>query len=282
MSSYENYARVSAHYDTTRVPVGVEIILGALAEGRVSLAETHLLDAGCGTGTYAAAVAPRLGRLTLLDASEEMLAVARGTLDRSPASIEVELRPGRLESLPFEDESFDAVMTNQVLHHLGDEAGGAWPAHREVVAEYARVLRPGGVLVINTCSPEQLRHGYWYYALIPDAVDDVCRRYAPLEAIEQAAEAHGLVPSGRLAPVDATIQGADYFDAEGPLSDTWRLGDSIWSLVGAEEMAAMTSAIVGLRRRGDLSAFVTEHDARRPAIGQITFIVAKRDAQIPG
>jgi ubiquinone/menaquinone biosynthesis C-methylase UbiE len=276
LSTYEDYADAAGHYDSTRVPVGVEIILGTVAAGRVPLAETHLLDAGCGTGSFAVAVAPQVGRLTLVDASAEMLELAEAKLTASPDSPIVDVQEATLQSLPFDDDSFDAVMTNQVLHHLGDTAGGAWPEHGRVFAEYARVLRPGGVLVVNTASHEQIRHGYWAFSLIPGAVDEMCRRYAPLEVLESLAEAHGLVPRGRFVPTDATIQGPAYFDPEGPLDESWRRGDSTWSLVSDAELAAMVDTLTGLRDRGELTAYVAEHDARRYHIGQVTFLTARR------
>ena len=74
--------------------------------------------------------------------------------------------------MPFDKETFDGVMINQVLHHLPDDPAKGFPAHRRVFEEFARVLKPGGVLTVNTCSQEQLRHGYWYYDLIPKR----CRR----------------------------------------------------------------------------------------------------------
>ena len=167
MSSYEDYTRASAEYDQTRVAVGEEIVLGALTKGRVPPRSARLLDAGCGTGSYAAAVEAHVGSLTLLDASEDMLLRAREKLADADGA---EFHQGWLQQLPFDDSSFDAVMTNQVLHHIGDDDGGSWTEHEKVFAEYGRVLRPGGVLVVNTCSQLQLRHGYWYYTLIPAAV----------------------------------------------------------------------------------------------------------------
>ncbi|MBA2625603.1 MAG: class I SAM-dependent methyltransferase, partial [Acidimicrobiia bacterium] len=227
MSSYEDYGHASSGYDDTRVAVGTEIVLGALAGGPVPLAQVDLLDAACGTGSYAVGVVQQVGSVTLLDASEAMLTVAGQKLG---SGAEVEYHVGRLQDLPFEDSSFDAVMTNQALHHLGDEDGGGWVEHGKVFGEYARVLRPGGVLVVNTCSQHQLRHGYWYYALIPEAAEQLRRRYAPLPVIEQQAVAHGLTVTGRFVPVGATIQGSAYFDGSGPLAASWRLGDSTWSL----------------------------------------------------
>ena len=272
MSSYEDYGKASGRYDDTRVAVGTEILLGAFAGGRVPLSQTKLLDAGCGTGAYAAAVAKQVGSLTLLDASEDMLSVA----DQKLGSAEgLEYHLGRLQDLPFDDSSFDAVMTNQVLHHLGDEEGGAWAEHEKVFSEYNRVLRPGGVLVVNTCSQHQLRQGYWYYALIPVAAELLRRRYAPLPVIDQQAAANGLIVTGQFVPVGAAIQGSAYLDGLGPLSASWRLGDSTWSLVGAEELMAMTEKVTALGERGELEAFVAAHDAGREAIGQITFVVAR-------
>lgn len=278
MSTYEDYADASTHYDSTRVPVGVEIILGHLASGRVPLADTRLLDAGCGTGNFAAVLAPYVGELTLLDASEEMLDVARAKLAAVSNAPEVDAHCGTLQTLPFEDASFDAVMTNQVLHHLGDPSGDDWLEHGRVYAEYARVLRPGGVLIVSTTSHEQIRHGWWAFSLIPEAAEEMCRRYAPLEVLEALAEANGMTVTGRFVPTDATIQGDTYFDLEGPLSASWRRGDSTWSLVSETELAAMVDTMTDLKERGALDAYVAEHDARRPHIGQVTFIAARLPA----
>ena len=272
MSSYEDYGKASGSYDDTRVAVGTEILLGAFAAGPVPLSQIELLDAGCGTGTYAEAVAPKVGSVTLLDASEDMLAVARQKLGSAPR---FDYRVGRLQDLPYADASFDAVMTNQVLHHVGDEEGAGWTEHESVFAEYARVLRPGGVLVVNTCSQRQLTQGYWYYALIPQAAEQLRRRYAPLAIIEQIAAAEGLVVTGRFVPVNVAIQGSAYLDGSGPLSASWRLGDSTWSLAEAREMTEMTRQVTAHDEQGDIEAFVAEHDADREAIGQVTFIVAR-------
>lgn len=276
MSTYEDYADASKHYDSTRVAVGIEIILGNLAAGPVALADVHLLDAGCGTGNYAVALAPHVGGLTLMDASEEMLAAAVAKSGDASGAPVLDARPGKLQELPFDDGSFDAVMTNQVLHHLGDPCDDGWPEHHAAFAECARVLRPGGVVIVNTCSPEQIRHGYWAFSLIPQGRDEMARRYAPLEVLEDLVGANGLAPVGRYVPTDATIQGQAYFDAEGPLSESWRRSDSTWSLAPPTELEAMIENVTALKERGELEAYVAEHDARRLDVGQTTFVVARR------
>ena len=52
MSKFEDYTKTSGSYDKTRLPAGVEIILGALAKQDSPFDQLTLLDAGCGTGNH--------------------------------------------------------------------------------------------------------------------------------------------------------------------------------------------------------------------------------------
>ena len=271
MSTYEDYGRAAGDYDSSRVALGTEIVVDAMETQGIDPATAHVLDAGCGTGGYAAAVAPHVGSMTLVDANPEMLATAGAKFADDPS---VDLCQSALADLPFEDDTFDAVMVNQVLHHLGDEEGGAWEHHGTAIAELSRVLRRGGVLTVNTCSQAQLDRGYWYYALIPEAADALRRRYAPLAALEALFGAAGLAPRERVVPKGEPLQGDSYLDGRSPLDETWRNGDSAWQLTSAGELDAAEHQVESLDERGALDAFVAEHDSDRADIGQITFLVA--------
>ena len=97
---------------------------------------TRLLDVGCGSG-YAARMAARLGAfVTGLDITPELLAIAR---ERLPAGTFVE---GEMDRLPFDDETFDAVVAFNALQFADDPCAA--------VAEGRRVLRPGGLLAAAT------------------------------------------------------------------------------------------------------------------------------------
>ena len=102
----------------------------------------RVLDLGCGAGLdswlAATAVGP-LGRVVGLDLCEAMLAVARGCLTHAD-SPSLEFTHGTIEDLPFENGSFDLVISNGVLNLVVDKER----AFREI----ARVLTPGGVLAI--------------------------------------------------------------------------------------------------------------------------------------
>ncbi len=101
-----------------------------------------VLDLGSGPGLDALLAAGQVGptgRVIGVDMTPEMLERARATAARAGAS-QVEFRQGRLEALPVEDASVDAVTSNCVINLVPDKAA--------VFREVARVLRPGGRAVI--------------------------------------------------------------------------------------------------------------------------------------
>jgi len=102
-----------------------------------------LLDVGCGTGTLAVGAAARLGssgRVVGVDPAPRQIARARSKARRARASVDFEI--GVIEELPFADESFEVVTSTLMLHHLPDDLKGRG------LAEIARVLKPGGLLVV--------------------------------------------------------------------------------------------------------------------------------------
>jgi SAM-dependent methyltransferase len=99
-------------------------------------------DLGCGTGQWSAALAPFVARVVAVDASAPMLHAAKRRLQRFD---NVDLRRGDLEALPIDDGRLDAATLMLVLHHLPEPAAA--------LAEVARVLRPGGRVVIADMLP---------------------------------------------------------------------------------------------------------------------------------
>jgi ubiquinone/menaquinone biosynthesis C-methylase UbiE/DNA-binding transcriptional ArsR family regulator len=107
----------------------------------------RLLDIGTGTGRLLELLGPRAERAVGIDASRAMLALARSRLARADLG-HCTVRLADMYRLPMADATFDVVTAQMVLHHAEDPAG--------VLAEAARVLRPGGLLVIVDLAP----HGH--------------------------------------------------------------------------------------------------------------------------
>jgi ubiquinone/menaquinone biosynthesis C-methylase UbiE len=276
VSTYENYDRTSTSYDRTRVPIGLEIIAGCFARGAKRLDEMVVLDAGCGTGSYAQALLPSVARIHAVDISAGMLEVAAAKLSAAREAQRIEFHRAGLVALPFEDASFDGIMVNQVLHHLDEPGTATYPRHQDVIRELVRVLAPGGALVVNTCSREQVFRGFWPSALVPEAAARMADRYMPIGELERIMRECGLSCRGRFVPVDAVTGGDAYFDARGPLRKEWRDGDSLWALTTEPELARAVAHGRELDRTGELDAFVAHHDAQRCNIGQVTFVAATR------
>jgi SAM-dependent methyltransferase len=108
---------------------------------RAHLPCRRLLDAGCGDGRYFGVVAerPPSERLVGCDIAERILETARATAAR--VGLEPELVRANVESLPFEDGTFDVVLSTQVLEHVLDPSAA--------VRELARVLEPEGTLLLS-------------------------------------------------------------------------------------------------------------------------------------
>lgn len=114
----------------------------------------QVLDVGCGTGTLALEAQRRVGgagRVAGIDPSPEQ--VGRARAKAAQRHVPVEFQIGVIEQLPFPDQTFDVVLSTLMMHHLPD------PLKRQGLAEIARVLKPGGCLVIADFAPKKERQG---------------------------------------------------------------------------------------------------------------------------
>jgi ubiquinone/menaquinone biosynthesis C-methylase UbiE len=113
-----------------------------------------VLDVGCGTGKLALETARRVGRegsVAGIDPGTEQIARARSKAARRKLPIDFQI--GVIEQLAFPDQTFDVVLSTLMMHHLPA------PLKRRGLAEIARVLKPGGRLVIADFTPKKERKG---------------------------------------------------------------------------------------------------------------------------
>ncbi|MFL6731990.1 MAG: ArsR/SmtB family transcription factor [Sphingomicrobium sp.] len=121
----------SLHVAESEVERAIDQALGKRPLGR-------LVDVGTGTGRMIELFGPRSQQSVGIDRSSEMLRLARVKLEA--AGIQSSLRQGDMYALPLGDDSADSVIIHQVLHYAHSPAAA--------IAEAARVLAPGGTLLV--------------------------------------------------------------------------------------------------------------------------------------
>jgi SAM-dependent methyltransferase len=182
------------------------------------------LDAACGTGRLTPHLVERGHQVIGVDQSAEMLAIARQRLP------EVTFRLGDLHDLPVGDGAVDVVLCGLALAHV--------PDLRPVMDELARVLRPGGHLLISDAHPEIVRRGSIVKALGPSGEPGLAATFVhtPGDHLRAALAAGFEVlrceePRRAVTPMPAAAAPATTVEP-GPF-DGWP-----WSLLGIVPIAA--------------------------------------------
>jgi ubiquinone/menaquinone biosynthesis C-methylase UbiE len=144
-SSREHFDRRSREYEHDQVSRWLQElqleVLAALKPGP----DDRLLDVGCGSGAAVRAAAASVARAVGVDLSPGMIDRAR---ELARAASNVEFSVADAEGLPFEDATFTALLCTTSFHH--------YPNPEHAVAEMARVLAPGGRIVIADMVTDRL------------------------------------------------------------------------------------------------------------------------------
>lgn len=132
------FSQVAENYRTSAVHALGEDLAQMVAAAQLTGRE-QVLDAGSGAGHTALAFAPHVAQVTSVDLATAMLAQGeRLAAERGIGN--VLFRQGDVEALPFADGAFDLVVSRYSAHH--------WPQPARAVAEFRRLLRPGGQLLL--------------------------------------------------------------------------------------------------------------------------------------
>ena len=137
------YTAWAPSYDGPNAAIEAEepVVRAMIAE----LPPGRAIDAACGTGRHAAFLAEQGFETIGVDASNDMLDIARKTYRN------VDFRQGRLEELPAEAGSVDLVTAALAICHVADIT--------EVFAEFARVVAPGGTVIVSDPHPTTVQFG---------------------------------------------------------------------------------------------------------------------------
>lgn len=179
------YAAWAQHYAAAPHNLLMEVEQRAVVELLPPLAGLTVLDAGCGTGRYARlARAAGAAQVVGLDRSAAMLAraSANGTM----------LLRADIRALPLADRSCDAIISGLMLPDI--------PELSDVLGEWRRVLRPGGVVVCSTLHPIGAELGWTRTFETPHGTETLPAHWHSLADHRRACVAAGLVVDASLEP----------------------------------------------------------------------------------
>jgi ubiquinone/menaquinone biosynthesis C-methylase UbiE len=277
-NEYCPYTKTSQNYDGVRAPLGLNIALGSMCLNSKPLAEQRLLDIGCGTGTFLDVVKDKVGQVTGLEYNDGMIDQARKRL--TGCSKLQKLVQGSADSMPFEDESFDVCTMHQVLHHFPTENNYAFCL--KSFEEAYRVLKPDGVFVLNTSTPEQQRDAFWWLSLFPKASDAQCLRFPSLDTLTAHLKAAKFEFNAEsvTVPLLRSLMAEDKYLEHGvkcAFKPEYRDGDSSWSM--AENFGELE---VGLKKlqdmidKGTADSWLEGRELLRKSRGQATFVTVRK------
>ncbi|MEO8164124.1 MAG: class I SAM-dependent methyltransferase [Betaproteobacteria bacterium] len=127
--------------------------------------QKQYLEIGCGTGRFTVPLAERVNKLTAVDISKEMLKVTEEKLRARGLEKKVRLIEGDAKHICLPDAQFDVILSFNAINHI--------PDYGDVIKEAARLLKPGGVLVLGYPSLFSL---YFPYAVLVNVCKKSLRR----------------------------------------------------------------------------------------------------------
>jgi ubiquinone/menaquinone biosynthesis C-methylase UbiE len=133
------FGSTAANYATSPVHASGED-LAEMVNCAALTGSERVLDAGCGAGHTGLTFAPHVKEVVAYDLTPTMLEqVERLVAERGITNLVTQ--QGDVENLPFEDSTFDRVVTRYSAHH--------WPHPDAALREFARVLKPGGLFILS-------------------------------------------------------------------------------------------------------------------------------------
>jgi ubiquinone/menaquinone biosynthesis C-methylase UbiE len=144
-SSRRHFDRWAGRYERDRASRWLAELQGQAVAALDLNADDRLLDVGCGTGAAVRDTAPLVHRAVGVDLSPAMISRARELAAEVPAA---EFLVADSERLPFDEQTFTAVLCTTSFHH--------YPDPRRAVGEMARVLTPGGRVAIGDGCSDRL------------------------------------------------------------------------------------------------------------------------------
>ena len=158
-----------------------------------------------------------------------------------------------------------------MLHHIDDTGNGVdFPILEDVFREAKRSLSSRGIMVLLTGLPTVI-HSVWYAKLQEGLHNRHAKLYPTIMQYIGIFARCGFEMRTKLNILGAEIL-KDYYDAEGPLKESWRKGDSIFQFASEDEIRNIEVSVRRMKENGTLEEYMRKHD-KAMEVGLITLIL---------
>jgi len=273
-SSYCNYNDTFVSYDQNRQPNGLDEILHIFEQTRIPVEEQVVLEGGFGTGAYIDQIRHHIKDIYGVEGSEQGY---EETKQKIGDAKNVHLEIGNILGLSFSDDFFDAYMVNQVLHHLDTEP--SYPNLTLFLKESKRVIKPGGVLTINTSSQEQLNAqsgAYWNYKYIEKAALAMQARYIPVPKLLSRLGELGFTDIKTTIPSGKLFQEQYYHNPWVALDTDLQKADSIYCFCSEKQIDEANTLIRSSIDDGSVHQHMAQAAKQAEKIGEAVIVSARK------
>ncbi len=251
------YDRISRIYDVSRA-ANAETVDKLVRLLNVN-SERMLLDLGCGTGNYTAALSKTVKSVIGLDISKGMIEQARA---KFPV---LRFLCGDVTNLPFDSQTFDGAFAIQALHHV---------KKKEVfLSEAHRVLRKGAYIAIHSCSHKQMRSS-WYYHYFPKGLEVDLARIPDSGEIASLLERAGFSNIG--IEICYTDVGVAYETPERYLDRNYRESISTFAFLKKEDIESGCEKLLHDIASGVAKKIVRKAEANVARVGGSSIIYGQK------
>lgn len=270
ISDYSNN-RVNI-YNTYRQPIGINFLIEKIESIYKDEDNTtiNILDCGCGSGKYTQYLSNYDYSITSIDNNDNMLNSLNNWIKNNNITNVSTKKVNLMENIDLPENNFDIIIINQVVHHFNDDTED-FKYLSKLFNNLYKILKPDGILSLNTSSYEQHRFGMWWGYLIEPQLKEYCKRYCSIDKLINISNNNNFKLIEQHKCKEPFI-GNSYYNPHFVLDEKIRKTDTLWEYVDDN----VYNNIKNILKEVELQKLFDKHNLLNK-FGQSSFFIFKKN-----